>query len=52
MVFYRWNTIHLHAYVYTLLVLFKINRYFILQLGPKVGGIGGASVDRKFIYSR
>lgn len=30
----------------------KLNLYLILQLGPKVGGLGGASVDRKFIYSR
>lgn len=49
---YRRNIIYLYVYVYILLVLFKINWYFILQLGFKVGGIGGVSVDRKFIYSR
>lgn len=28
------------------------SRIYNRMLGPKVGGIGGASVDRKFIYSR
>lgn len=38
----------MHLHVYTI----KIKPVLILQLGPKVGGLGGASVDRKFIYSR